>query len=99
MRKVTQITAQAFVNKRRISMGNTISTGMELLLHGNCIARRNDDGIIQICTAGWRTATTKERINGVLSLLGKPIIYQKDYAWYRDVDGQRTEVPGGFFDA
>ena len=57
-------------------MGNTASTGNELLLHGNCIAKRVN-GKIFISNAGWNSNTTKERLNG----LGAGI-YQKNYEWY-----------------
>jgi len=76
MRKVTRATTSAFLAGKQLSMGNTVSTGNELLLHGNCIAKRVE-GKILISNAGWESNTTKERLNG----LGAGI-YQKNYSWY-----------------
>ena len=82
MRKITEQIAQAFIEGRTDSLDNTASTGNALTLHGNTIARR-EHGAIQISSAGWQTTTTKERLNGLLTLLGIQYgITQKDWVWY-----------------
>jgi len=48
-----------------------------LLLHGNVIAQ-SVDGILRIQTAGYNTATTKERLNGFPTVN----IVQKDFQWF-----------------
>ena len=68
----------------------------KMYLHGNCIARYNHDGKrrTEITDAGWRTTTTKERLNwipwvsisqkkGVWYLNGKPLTSEYYEAqWY-----------------
>ena len=90
MRKVTQSAAQALKNQKTFKSGNTRVDALvdELLyglyLHGNKIAEYDAvTGNIYISDCGWRTNTTKERINGILQTFGIPAhIYQKDYNWY-----------------
>lgn len=81
MKKITELAARAFINRKPFRRANTWTDGTTLYLHGNVIARW-DNGILQIRSAGWETKTTKERLNGVLSLLNLPRITQKNYTWY-----------------
>jgi len=82
MRKVTQETVNAFLKGEKKTIGNTFTDGKSLYLHGNCIARKVD-GKIYISNAGWQSVTTKERLNGLLDMLGKAGIFQKDFQWFR----------------
>lgn len=68
MRKVTEETVTAFLARKPKSIGNTCSTGDELRLHGNTIAYWESENGIILKMAGWGTATTRERLNGVLEL-------------------------------
>ena len=77
MKKVTEETCAAFMAGKKLKIGNTVSTGDELILHGNCIAKRVD-GVVLISNAGWETATTKERLNGL-----DAGISQKNFIWHR----------------
>lgn len=77
---------------------------VELLLHGNVIAYQNwthfsntvpssfgDMKIsknLWITAAGWRTNTTKERLNG----LNGVNIYQKDFQWYLNGEAWNGEA-------
>lgn len=70
MRKIDELTSDAFRSGMPFRSGNTevvIDTKtVSLLLHGNCIAKRNiDTGIITISTCGWKTNTTKSRLNSI----------------------------------
>jgi GrpB-like predicted nucleotidyltransferase (UPF0157 family) len=60
-----------------------------------------NDVYVQICTNGWRTATTKRRINDMLRMMGvKAYIYQQRGDWYlvyTDSDGKNHEER--FFEA
>tara|TARA_R110000764_G_scaffold212847_1_gene299214 strand:+ start:230 stop:547 length:318 start_codon:yes stop_codon:yes gene_type:complete len=81
MRKVTRETVKAFLNGKTKSMGNTVSTGNALLLHGHEIATRHDDGKISISMCGWGTVTTRERLNGLLRMVGASFsISQRNYS-------------------
>lgn len=75
MRKITQQAAEAFWNYEPFNSGNTrvkalyTSPGVNIVgaimeLHGNAIARVQD-GKLYMTLAGWATATTRERLNGV----------------------------------
>lgn len=87
-RKVTEETCKAFDNSYALKCGNTAVTvdkhedGHEVVcmrLHGNLIARKDKGGgRRQITSAGWSTATTKERLNG---LHGVSIV-QKAGVWF-----------------
>ena len=87
MRKVTQETVNAFLKGEKKTIGNTSTDGKSLCLHGNCIARKVD-GKIYISNAGWQSVTTKERLNGLLYMLGKAGIFQKDFQWFRMAESE-----------
>jgi hypothetical protein len=70
MRKVTRETCEAFLAHETKSVGNTVTNGHVLLLHGNTIAQHNADGSIVVTLAGWPSVTTRERLNGLCHLLG-----------------------------
>lgn len=67
-RKISELAARAFVGNTLFKSGNTKVIPDEvitrLLLHGNTIAKKQG-GIMQITSAGWRTITTKERLNAL----------------------------------
>lgn len=77
MRKVTQQTCIAFMNREKRKIGNTESDGTSLFLHGNEIAKHTIDGLM-ITNAGWRSNTTKERLNGLPNVH----IFQKKGEWF-----------------
>ncbi len=64
MRKITQTIASAFMNGEVKSMSNTKTDGKNLWLFGNKIAEHREDGMY-ISNAGWKSQTTKERLNGL----------------------------------
>ena len=71
MRKITRYAAIAFRGGDNWSLGNTTVCDGAMYLHGNKIAERREDGVY--CTlAGWNTPTTRERLNGLLEILGIP---------------------------
>lgn len=87
MRKITQDAVRAFYNKEDFKRSNTqvrynlnmmsaVST-MVMYLHGHAIAKLTR-GQLWIRHAGWKTNTTKERLNG----LDGVHIHQKNFVWY-----------------
>lgn len=62
----------AFIEGRTKTSGNNFTDGKTLFLHGNPIAKRAPEamGGIYVTLAGWATPTTKERLNGLLDLVG-----------------------------
>ena len=88
MRKITRQAADAFINGRNFSRQNmTISheDGIaRMYLHGNLIASQ-DGTDLRMTLAGWNTPTTRERLNGLLDVLGKglgPGFSQRDFEPY-----------------
>jgi len=88
MRKITTKAVTAFLAGRQFRSGNmAVSLGgfdgfnVSMYLHGNLIAERNSH-TVRIHDAGWRTTTTKERLNGLLEMLSLGRIYQQDFTWF-----------------
>lgn len=85
MRNITEECTRAFWDDRAINMGNTkvtfdINDNTLLKLHDNIIAIKGEKSIV-ISSCGWRTNTTKERLNGALGVASFGI-YQKKGIWY-----------------
>jgi len=78
MRKVTRKVVGAFIAKMSANEGNSRTDGKSLYLHGNEIARWAEDGKLEICTAGWASNVTKERLNALPNVH----IHQKNFQWY-----------------
>lgn len=100
MRKVTQATVNAMIAGNNVSIGNTSvsSDGNVMSLHGNTIAIYNrEDNLITLRDSGWCSNTTKERLNGILSLFNIPwTIKQENFTWLLVHDDGRKESWDGF---
>lgn len=70
MRKVTSDIANAFIAGKAKKCGNTETDGETVYLHGNVIAQKTQAGLM-LTLAYWPTTTTRERLNGILSTLGR----------------------------
>jgi len=70
MRKVTETIAESFYKGFKKTVSNTHTDGVNVWLHGNKIAWRNQDNTLSVTLAGWGTPTTRERINGILETFG-----------------------------
>jgi hypothetical protein len=83
MRTVTQKVVKAWQMGSKKTVDNTRTDGSRIYLHGNCIAKRDENGSVYITDGGWQTSTTRERLNGILATLGIPQrVYQKNFALY-----------------
>ena len=69
MRKVTEDIARAFVNGQKKTVSNTSTDGVSVWLHGHEIIRK-DGSDLKVSLCGWGTPTTRERLNGILSIAG-----------------------------
>ena len=94
-RKITIESVEAFysgTNFKKANMEVTVQTyHTEMKLYGNTIARLNHNGTLDITNAGWKSNTTKERLNG----LNNVHIQQKKGVWYlngQQWDGKWTTV-------
>ena len=92
MRQITKESVNAFLNAKKFNKSNMtveIEPNVTILKYqGNAIAYKYNDPkkTISITNCGWKTNTTKERLNGVIILAGLNIepIYQKNWDWYLD---------------
>jgi hypothetical protein len=84
MRKITEESVQAFMNAEVFNKSNTkvrvLPNVTVLSLFGNDIAWKYNDPnqTISISDAGWKSDTTKERLNGIPGVS----IQQKKGEWY-----------------
>lgn len=74
MRKITSDIVHAFIDGNSLSVGNSSTDGKQLFLFGNLIAWKGEDRNgapgIHLTLAGYNTPTTRDRLNGVLSVMG-----------------------------
>lgn len=85
MRKIEQKMAEAIKAGKSFKAGNTAvfttDCGFVVQLHGNEIARLTGS-FLRLSSCGWRTATTKSRLNAVLQAVGFPgSVYQHKHVW------------------
>jgi len=97
MRKITEQAVNAFMNAQEFKSSNTrieVLTNVTIMyLHENAIAYRYNDPekTISITNAGWKTNTTKERLNDIPNVN----IYQKKGVWYlneKEWDGSVIDI-------
>jgi hypothetical protein len=92
MKQITIESVRAFLNAKKFNKSNmsveVLPNVTILKYQGNSIAYKynNPNKTIAITNYGWESRTTKERLNGVISLSGVNIkpIYQKNWQWYLD---------------
>ena len=82
MRKITKESVRNFIDGVPFKKSNMSvvreGTIYYLKLHDNKIAARLDDGRMWISNAGWKSNTTKERLNGLPGVN----IYQRNWVWF-----------------
>ena len=82
MRKITSEAVSKFLSKtpfRKSNMSVEESYGVyKLKLHGNTIATIDELGVLSVSNAGWRSNTTKERLNGIPGVR----VHQRNWNWY-----------------
>ncbi len=106
MRKITQQAIEKFMNAEPFKSSNTevviydttfdrceYTTRAELRLFGNTIAKRYNDpeNTTFITNCGWKTMTTKERLNGIPNVN----ITQRNKVWYlngKEWDGKLINI-------
>ena len=85
MRAITKQSVGAFVNARPFKSGNTrveVRNGeVFFYLFDNMIAHKYEGGLY-VTTCGWKSNTTKERLNGILRAYNLGSIFQNDFVWY-----------------
>jgi hypothetical protein len=98
MRKIEQQMNDAILNRKNWQLDNTRVEYEEgncisrVYLHGHKIAEVGDS-YIHLDHCGWKTQTTKSRINAILRKNGKgdESVYQKNHTWFIAYDGKVEE--------
>ena len=105
MRKIERSMNAAIKSKRNWSSSNTeVRRGRNditdpcsnVYLHGNHIASVKDNGDVSISNAGWRTNTTKSRLNALIDFVFGGVgngIFQHNFNWYMVRNGHQSEFP------
>jgi len=99
MRQVTESTALAFKEGRPVSISNSKVMGDKnnciYTLFDNVIATLEGDKLL-LTDSGYKTATTKERLNGILSVFNSEWrVYQLKGQWFiTDGMGVKKEWSG-----
>lgn len=95
MRKITKLAIDSFLNFKNFAMTNTAvvhngSLISEMKLYGNTIAIMNNYGnghpTITLSDCGWKTNTTAERLEGILSVIGTDIHYSTSCGFFKFVE-------------
>lgn len=99
MKKITKEMQNAFIIGKEFKKSNTeviindnasCGTLTQIFLFDNLIAEHSDEGL-RITNCGWKTNTTKERLNALPNVS----IYQKKGKWYlngNEWNGEWTKV-------
>ena len=94
MRKIEREMIQAIIDRRNFSKANTSvvlhtsssgkSKDMRVYLHGNWIAEYTQDGQLNINHCGWKTRTTKSRLNALIQFVlgGTFRLGQRNFEWF-----------------
>jgi len=98
-RKIEADMISAIFAKKDFTRDNTQvrfdGNNWRVILHNTAIAQC-ENGILRLATGGWKTTTTKSRLNAILRHFGKGGIFQKDGTWYWTYSGRGETVE--FFD-
>lgn len=98
MRKITAEAVRAFYNGENYSKSNTevkqIDWHQAMLLHWNLIAFLFDGCDLHISSAGWKTTTTKERLNGVIPGYNL-VVKQIKWEWFLCNENEKVSFEKG----
>ena len=103
MRLIEQQMCRAVSNREDWRKDNTsvtvdVNGFCHVYLHGNKIAEIGNDSLT-ILDGGWRTNTTKSRLNALINGLCDGYtqgVYQKDFVWYIKDDDKTVEFENGY---
>lgn len=84
----------------RISRNNTkierLGEYRVVTLHGTPIVKVHSSGAVTLNSGGWRTSTTKTRINQVANEWNLGFsVYQRNFDWYITIGGQSRQFTDG----
>lgn len=68
----------------------TDSEGTHVLYHNTRVVTMHKDGSVTLRTGGWRTNTTRLRMNQTFNQFGIPLtVYQKNFDWFVESTDER----------
>ena len=76
-------------NTKLKRLGNDIV----VTLHGHRVVRYKKNGAVKISSAGYKTSTTKDRLNRYTD--NKTSVVQRDYKWYVKRGSNKVEFTDG----
>lgn len=85
------------IGKHKTIVESNRETGvLSVRYHNTEVVRRGPDGMITLNTGGWRTKTTKTRMNQASIEFGLGFyVYQENFGWFVEFpDGSALEFPG-----
>ena len=89
MGQTQQVQGRA-TNVKRDEAGNLV-----VRYHSTDVVTARPDGSVELRTGGWRTNTTRTRMNQAANQYQLGFnVYQKDYAWYATWKGQTLPFDG-----
>jgi hypothetical protein len=95
MKKAQTLEGDKKVEKSRLIANNTIEYWQDgarvIRLHGIDIIRYNADGSVTLNSGGWRTPTTRDRLNRFTPFH----VHQKDGIWYLQINGKKYVFEDG----
>lgn len=99
MRKIERLMNQAITQEKDFTLDNTHVANKDgvsfVFLHGNCIAQIGDTWL-RLFDGGWRTNTTKSRLNAILSEHGTgERVFQKNWQWFVSTSAGDVEFEDG----
>ena len=92
MRKIESEMQAAIVERRDWHKDNTVVSvdsegNTDVKFHNNLIATISNKGDLKLSSCGWKTQTTKSRLNAILDCFFHNLrIVQKQFEWYIDGD-------------
>lgn len=92
MRKIEKQIIDAIRNNKDLKVANSevisYTNSSDVYLHGNLIARIGETWM-ELFDCGYQTATTKSRLNALLSAFGMEgeYIFQKNFQWFINYNG------------
>lgn len=82
------------IGNRATTVSRSPDGTIRVTYHETDVVTVYPNGRIDLDTGGWRTPTTKTRMNQASHQLGLGfLVWQKDWEWYVDIDGQTLLYP------
>jgi hypothetical protein len=76
----------------KLGTATTLASG-KLTYHSTVVCEALGNGRTRLNSGGWKTATTKKRMNQYAGMMGYPWrVFQKDHDWFVDLLGDGETI-------